>query len=205
MAKKTPEQEVAVIAKEVVSLQQQAESLVIKTEADVSTATDFLARLKTKYDGAETMRTFFVKPLNDQVKNINLMFKGQTDPLDKAIRTVKAAISTYTLEQEAEAQRKEAIAQARRDKANAAREEAGKSLILDPVKSVERAAPTVATAAGRTTTKKVWKFEVIKASEVPREYCEPVDKLIRNAVNAGARDIKGVRIYEDVQVSISAN
>ena len=50
------------------------------------------------------------------------------------------------------------------------------------------------------TVRKALAFEVEDASRVPREYCSPDQVLIRAAVNAGARTIPGVRIYEKEQV-----
>lgn len=48
----------------------------------------------------------------------------------------------------------------------------------------------------------VWKFEVTDPAAVPREFLCVDEKLIRAAVNGGARDIPGVRIYDDVQVTV---
>lgn len=44
---------------------------------------------------------------------------------------------------------------------------------------------------------KVWTFIVTDPALVPRQYCQPVDALIRSAVKAGAREIPGVSIYAE--------
>jgi hypothetical protein len=49
--------------------------------------------------------------------------------------------------------------------------------------------------------KLVWKFEVTNGTEVPREYMVIDEKKIREAVFAGAREIPGVRIYQETQIS----
>lgn len=46
-----------------------------------------------------------------------------------------------------------------------------------------------------------WTFEIIIPSEIPREYCAPVDALIRVGIANGVRDIPGVRIYEAPRVA----
>lgn len=40
-------------------------------------------------------------------------------------------------------------------------------------------------------------FKLHSQELVPRSLCEPSDKLIREAVNAGVRDIPGVEIREE--------
>lgn len=47
-----------------------------------------------------------------------------------------------------------------------------------------------------------WKFEITDPNQVPRAYCTPDEKLIRQEVAAGARNIPGVRIYEEESISI---
>lgn len=53
-----------------------------------------------------------------------------------------------------------------------------------------------------SNTRKVWKHEVTDASLVPREFLIVDESAIRKAVVAGAREIAGVRIYEDVVVAL---
>jgi hypothetical protein len=57
-------------------------------------------------------------------------------------------------------------------------------------------AVTVLGGNGITTASKEWVFEIEKPLLVPRQYCEPVEKLIRAAVKSGVRSIDGVRIFE---------
>lgn len=60
------------------------------------------------------------------------------------------------------------------------------------------------TASGSSFTRKTWKFEVTDPTLVPREFLLVSDSLIRDAVKNNVREIAGVRIYEDVDVSIRA-
>lgn len=60
------------------------------------------------------------------------------------------------------------------------------------------------TVSGSSFTRKTWKFEVTDPTLVPREFLVVNDALIRDAVKNGSREIAGVRIYEDIDVSIRA-
>lgn len=60
---------------------------------------------------------------------------------------------------------------------------------------------TIKAGGAAATFRKVWKFEVEDASRVPTAYMVVDEKLIRAAVADGAREIPGVRIYEEEQVA----
>lgn len=66
-------------------------------------------------------------------------------------------------------------------------------------------ARSVVTEAGRVTARKVWKFEVVNLDILPRVYVAANEKAIRAAVQAGAREIPGVRIFEAEDISVMAH
>jgi colicin import membrane protein len=104
-----------------------------------------------------------------------------------------AAIAQEKARQEAEARKLE------QDKQDAARKAQQEQL----AKEAERAASEAAARAKVQAPKgvrKVAKFEVTDAAKLPREYLCADEKAIRAAVNAGAREISGVRIWEDMDV-----
>jgi hypothetical protein len=49
--------------------------------------------------------------------------------------------------------------------------------------------------------KKPWVFEITNEADIPREYCTPDNKKIRDAIKMGIREITGCRIFEDTQVN----
>jgi len=51
-------------------------------------------------------------------------------------------------------------------------------------------------------TTKRWTFEVQDATKVPREYMIVHEPSIRQAINAGIREIPGVRIYQDESITL---
>ena len=208
----TPEAKIAEIEKGLVPLEKEAQKIVIKSVEDVTAASAFLAKVKSYANRINEIQAFFVDPYVEQrrvaldnKRKIEAMFAPKITPLNEITTKVKRAISDYTIAEEKKAQAEEARKQAIRDKANEKRAEEGKGEILTPVKTVERTAPTVKTAEGRTTTRKVWKFEVVDSTKVPRQYLDVNESKIRQAVRDGVREVEGVRIYEDVEVSVSAN
>lgn len=179
-------------------------NIVIKTEHDREKATEIIVLLKKKYDVLEETRTSFVKPLNDQVKFINSNFKKYTEKLDLGITKLKRGISNYLLEQERIAREKEEKEFAKLEAKNAKREADGKAPILKTIESEERPSSMSKVDGGKTGSRKVWKFEIINPSIVPNEMKSPDLEKIKLAVSSGARQIDGVRIYEDIIISASA-
>jgi hypothetical protein len=61
-------------------------------------------------------------------------------------------------------------------------------------------APAVPKQAG-SVVKTVWKFEIVDAGQVPREYCEPVPGKIRKVVEAlgDKANIPGVRVFPETK------
>ena len=49
--------------------------------------------------------------------------------------------------------------------------------------------------------RKTWKAEITDETKIPREYLTPDTVKINQAVQSGARDIPGVRIYQDISHS----
>lgn len=219
----TPELGIKSISKDVMKITKDAEAIVIKSEADYKGANDFLVIVKENLNKINTMRSFFTDPYVEQRRvalakknEIDALFDKQTDPLTSIEAKVKRAMSDFKLEEDRKARLEEARLQKIRDEANAKREEKGQEQIMTPVKTVERVEQTVQSedGLGKSTAKKVWKFEVTKISEFPEDILKKIltlawekgliEQIIRNEVKAGAREIKGVRIYEDFEIAVTA-
>ena len=67
----------------------------------------------------------------------------------------------------------------------------------DAIEEAEQAAKAAAKAEPKVGIKTVTRFEIIDAEAVPRELCEPSEKLIREAVKKGVAVIPGVRIWSE--------
>ncbi len=200
-----PEVKLAEITKEVDNIQRKATTIVVTSAEELKDATVFVSGVKARMDKIEEWRLFFTKPLLDQKKKIDDLFKAQAQPLERVFATVKRAMSDYALEVERKAREEEEKLRKAREAQDAKREAAGKPINLAPVRTVEREAATVRTEAGSSTQKKFWTFEVTDATKVPKKYTKVDETAIRNAVKAGEREIAGVRIYEDIGFAISSN
>lgn len=202
----TPEVKIAEISKEVAKVEKTASVMVVKTETDYKTANEFLVGLKGRLKRIEELRLFFVKPLKEQAKKIDAMFAEQSAPLEAIETTVKRAMSDFQLEKDRAARKEEERLAALRAKQDERREEKGLTPIATPLPTTARPETTVQSESGRSTAVKVWKFEVLDINKVPRHLlrCEVKHSAVQAQIDAGAREIDGLRIYEDVEIRASA-
>ena len=179
-----------------------AEGVIVVDDAGVESASVILKTIADTKKSIEERRTFFVKPLNDQVKNINDLFKSIVAPLAVADSMIRGKILVYRQKQQ-DALRKE---QERLDaEARKAQKKADVKAERNGVESVTIVAPVVApppTTIGNATVKKVWKFRVVDTAIVPRDYMIVDETKIRAAVRDGLRSIQGVEIFQEDQLSI---
>lgn len=205
------ESEIKPIEAEVLGMKEAAEAMVIKTDEDYAKASDVLDVVKTKIKAGEKMRKFFVDPLNAQVKAINALFKPQTSYAEEVEKIIKGKMKTYHVEKEAAAAKEQARLQAIRDAANAKREEQGKELIEEPVREVAEPAKTVVTGSSKAQVRKVWTHEIESINALPDEVKQAImaeaykkgiiKSVVQKFVDAGVREMTGVRIFEDVQIA----
>lgn len=157
----------------------------------------------------ETHRKAEVTPLNNKVSEINGRYKSFTDRL-KAIKTqASEAVTKWQDEQE----RKAAAERARiareeeeqRQRELKAAEEKGREapeVALAPLEEAPEVQKTVRSDTGSATGKKVWDHEVVNLAQVPVEYLQLDTVAVRKAINAGVREIPGVRIFQKSQLSV---
>lgn len=179
----------------------------------------------------EDKRTEMVKPLNDHVKTINTYAKQITDPLDKAEAHIKAQMKAFQIKLEAERQkelkriedeRKTAEAEAARKLAEQKAEAESVAMFMSADDAVraeivaeaesERTHNEIATVHKLQTkeannmkvsgSRKVWKFDLVDFSKIPREYLTLSETAVREAIKNEVREIPGLNIYQDVQVSL---
>ena len=214
-AVETPEQKIVEIKKDIIVIEKQSQKVaVVNSEADVQEATEFLGQLKGRFDRVEQLRLFFVEDPTKHIAKVNKMFREQKEPLDVMLRKVKRAVGDYRMEEDRKAQAEEDRLQKLRDAKNKRREEKGKEADLTPVPVIERSEKTVETESGKSTAKKVWKFEVEDVQKLPLDIRKAililanekgiVDTIVRGQVRNGVREMEGVKIFEDYDVNVSA-
>lgn len=211
----TPEDKIAEIDKYLeVSIMPRAEKIVIKKAEDIIIASEFVVDLKKTIKRIESVVSFFTDPYVEQRRialvnknNIEAMFAPKLTPLIALETKIKRGISDYRLAEDLRIAKEEERKQKIRDEANAKREEAGKEKIETPIVVAKAVEQTIRSEDGRATTKKSWKYEVVDINLVPREYlrCEIKNAEVIGAIKTnGVREIAGLRIYEDYDVSVTA-
>jgi len=166
----------------------EAKEMAVQDKGSLTAAVDFLGKIATAKKEVDSRRRFFVDPLNQQVKSINDLFRGYSDPLGEADKIVRSKVLVYQTE---EARRVAEEQQKVLEEAKAQAEE----FAPIPISIVEEPEKTVRAGAGSATTRQVWTFRIVDPSKVPNEYKVIDEKKIAAVVKAGVRHIPGVEIY----------
>jgi hypothetical protein len=184
------------------AMPQLATAMIVETPEHVTAATNFLGFLATSKKRFEARRTFFVRPLNDQVNAINAAFRSIITPLDTATATLKTKVLAYNREQERF--RQEEIKRLQQEEAAKIIDAyiSGEEIPLPTVIAPPKAPTMTVGSFGKAVSKKRWTFEVTNLALVPRSYMMVNDQAIRDAIKAGIREIPGVRIYQDEQLAV---
>lgn len=218
----TPESKVAEITKEIAKVEKLA-IVEVKTEADYEEASKFLSgTVKPRVNRIKELIKFFTDPYVEQRRvalenkqKIEAMFEKQVVALENIESATKKAMSVFLRIKEEEARKEEERLRKLQEKKNERREEKGQELDLTPAPSVERVDTTIKNEeGGKTVAKKVWKFEIENYSLLSKDVQARVfelardkglvDQVVRDLVRAGTRELAGVRIYEDFDISASA-
>ena len=171
-------------------------------------AVDMAKQLQDLGKKIENLRKETVEAPNAYVKQVNGLCKQFTDgPIKDSLTHLKRQAGDYQYrkqmaQREAEKKAREE-AEALQKRLNKEAEEKGIEAPEVSVPVMPKESSVTRTESGANShIRKEWKHEVVDATLVPREYCMPVDKLIRQAVQGGLREIPGVRIYEQAQAII---
>ena len=217
--------EVRAIELQKATLVARVESIKITDTISLAHANATLLDVAAAGKAVEKRRKFFVEPLNAHVKVINEFFRAIAQPLQVADRTLREKILAHRREEQAKIDEaaRAARMQADRDRQEAARltalaakaRESGMSRSADRLVEQASAVESTATGSSRTAlalanteparqlvtergqsyTVKRWEFLVEKAEDVPREFLVVDLKALRHAVDRGAREIPGVKVF----------
>lgn len=187
-----------------------AKNLQVTNQHTAQQAVEVLAAAKRAKTTMETARKMFVGPLDKHVKSINGWFKSKLAPVTEADAITRKKLGEYQAQQEkiapeeAERQRKEQEEAYRKQLAEA--KERGESPA--PVAIIEEeSSPRAATFSthGMAKTRSLgWTYEVTSLEQLdPAFKMEvPNDSLIKEAIEAGAREIPGLRIFEKTTIAV---
>lgn len=159
----------------------------IVNQQQMDVAGQFLAEVKGKWGALDTLRKDLGAPLRDKLQEIQSFFNPALDALKKAEGILKQRITEGA--QRAEEAHRKSLADAQA--AHAQGDVQATALATQAAQAADVVMP--ATVQQRTTIK----FEIIDKSQLPGNFWSPDPKLIQAAINAGHRQIPGVRIWEE--------
>lgn len=195
----------------------------VLTRIDFDHATEWLKPvIKVKKD-FEAVQKEKIKPLKDQVDEIKAMFKRPLELLEEAENIVRKKCNDFLIierkEQErilAEEQKQKQI-EAEKELKKLDREEkkvgkfdeatgnALKASIAERREDVLNEATRVEAinqSSTNASVRMVWDFEIESIENIPSEFLILDEKKVREAIRAGTREIKGLKIYQKPQVAI---
>ena len=169
---------------------------VIQSDDEYADAAEILKIVKHKFKVLDEERTISVKPLNDEVKEINAWFKPALERLKDCEAELKRIMGAYSLAKQQEQQRILAEAAKAAEAALVTSSDPQQSVMALVQQATEAQAPRVA----GVSVSRVWKWELVDPAQVPAEFWSIDPAKLDAAVKAGTREIPGVRVYEDARV-----
>lgn len=221
-------EDVKQIEETAVAIPDKARTLVVNDGESLKTASAFLLTIKALRRKIADTFDPIIKKAHEAHKEAIAQKKNVETPLLEGEKIVKGAIGVYSDEQdrirrEAEAKQRreqEAFELKKREEEERAlaaaieAEEAGKpeaaaeivaeaETIADKLPETVTLPPPKPMMSHGVSTRKVWKFEVVDATQVPRSYLVPDEKKIGNALKAADYDIDipGVRTWQETSVA----
>lgn len=208
-----------ILATSASELIEQAKTLEITTEEDCNLATDLTKTIKTKFKNVEDERKSIVTPFNDGVDAINARFKKITQPLKEAEDTLKSKMTKFQIALQAKRKaEQERILQETADIAlsNAAEAEAAGDIIgakenLSVATQIANFKPKTngSVVGGYTGAKSFlrtnWNYEIIDIKAFANAYPDLIEIKaagVRALINAGSRNIPGLKVFEETSVSV---
>jgi hypothetical protein len=188
-------QEIELIENSIKPIIKQADILVVETEDDVDTASQFLRKIKDAEIILEDKRKEFTAPLNTSLKAINSTFKEMKEPLILARDSIQVKILSWRKEEQRkkdeEAKRLAEIVSKEKEEGN-----------LEEIEPVKLEPEKIKTNIGNTQVRKYWNFKVFNVEDIPREYLQLNETKVRTAIRNGVREIPGLEIFQEEKISI---
>jgi len=219
----SPEVKVTEIAADFKKFEKKSTAIVtILSEEDYSKANDFLIEVKGRINRVKALKEEYIKPLKDNIKKLEALFTEPQKNYEQIEAVVKRGMASFRLMIEEEAKKKEAQLKAQQaedeKKALEAKKKGEPVPVPKPIVNTQVARPdsTVGNDAGKSTAKKVVKFEVLDADAIPKKYKDLVyaeavkkgilEQVLRPVVKVEGMkcDIKGIRVFEDFDISVTA-
>lgn len=190
----------------------------IENEKGLEKANEFLVDVKGRVNRIKALKEEYVTPLKDAVKKVESLFNEPLKSYEEIEGLVKRGISDFRLEQDRLAKiEADKIKKQQEEAAEKAKEQGEPAPVsVAPMPSIQKPETHMKTDNGSSSSSKVVKFEVTDPNELPKKYKDLIleeafkkgihNTIIRKVVaTEGMKtNIKGVRVFEDYQVSVSA-
>lgn len=205
------------IEQEAHSLVTTANAMTVESQQDMELAGDFLKRCKAATKTLDDAYDGIIKRAHEAHKAAVAKKKELAKPFDDAVQIVKRKVGAYTAEQERIRREEEArLREEARKKAEeealaladeleqAGDPEAAQAVIETPVHAAPVVVPSRVQKVSGISNRVNWKFRIVNASAIPRQYLIPDEK----AIGAHGRSMKdranipGVEFFPDETVSV---
>lgn len=187
-----------VLAEEISPIVKKARALEVKDDKSMALAVDMLSTINRVLDRAKEDKEKITKPLNDTLKEVRLRYKPIEEPGTEAVSELRGKISAYQTQKKRDAEAEEAKL--------AARVGAGKGKLkmetaVAKMADIERPADSVSTDSGMVKFRTVTKFKVTEMRDVPLEFLEINETLVKEAMKNGVK-IPGIEYFtEEIPVN----
>jgi hypothetical protein len=148
----------------------------------------------------EEKRKEATKPLLDKKKQIDDFAKHLTNELNNAVKPLRAQIQKY--EEEKERQRLEELRRIeedrrRQEEALRVAQQQGDVEQITKIQEISELEAKAAELSEKSSSlRMIWTFEVENINLVPKEYMLLDETAVRRAIQAGVREIPGLRIFQ---------
>lgn len=204
------------------------DNYIIENSGAYQVSAEDLKSIKAKAKELDETRKSLTRPIEESKKKIIALFKVPLDFLAQAEASVKKAMVGWQKKQEEKRRAEEArLAEIQRQEAEKLRKQAEKEAARAESLKTEKARAEAKAKAEKLQAKAVattaispvveskvddisgikkrrdWKFRIIDANQIPREYLIPDEKYIGQIVRAskGKKEIPGVEIYFEDNIS----
>ena len=190
---------------EITKLMEYTTSRVIKSDTDLTPATNDLTLISKLKKAVKGYQDEYVSPIKTHLDKVQFVFKDLLACLDIVEKDSKAKIQTYIDAQKARAAEAERL---NREAAELARKQAefsGTGEITVDTDTLFAPPPVrkVSTDLGTISTSKTWKWEIEDMSKIPVEYMTLDVVKIGKVVRAGLHNIPGLKIYSEDNLRIT--
>ncbi len=178
--------------KEVMLVQQKANSLVVSTQEEAEKGSALLKIVKEGEDRLILRKEEITRPLMKSLSSVRDLFKPLELNLADAKKTIKAKLLAYQIEQEEKIAREQAKIAAKVEKGTMRADTAAKK--LGEVGEVQK--------VKGTQTRTLTKIKIVDETVIPREYLLPNIPKITDAILHQGVTIQGVETYEEKILAI---